>query len=227
VVEGAAESRSDTILGLDEAGRGSLLGPLVLGGFEVPRHRVAELRGLGAADSKSLRPAEREAVYQRLGRVGRRVSVPLPPRRIDAAVAVRGLNRLEAAGFAGLVRAVRPTEAVVDACDPVAARFGALVADLSRTSVPVRAFHHADVTDPVVGAASIVAKVRRDRAIRGLARRLGRPTGSGYPSDPTTVALARQVVGAGAPYPPWFRRSWATAQRLMRERSARRLEEFP
>lgn len=215
-----------TILGIDEAGRGSLLGPLVVGGMVVPARSAEALREIGARDSKRLSPARREAVYERLARAGRRLSISLPPRRIDAYVARHELNRLEAEAFARLVRAVRPDQVVVDACDPVAERFGRSVEDLAGGIAPVRAAHRADATDPVVGAASIVAKVRRDRAIRHLADRLGREIGSGYPSDRTTVDFVRGALRAGGEPPRWLRCSWKTVESVRPAAPPRPLESF-
>ncbi|MGI0150633.1 MAG: hypothetical protein ACREC5_01690, partial [Thermoplasmata archaeon] len=61
------------VLGLDEAGRGSLLGPLVVGGFLAPESALPGLSALGARDSKALSPRRREEVYRRLASVGIRL----------------------------------------------------------------------------------------------------------------------------------------------------------
>ncbi len=150
----------------------------------------------------------------------------LRPRTIDRHVVRGELNLLEAQAFARIVRVAAADVAVVDACDANAARFGRRVAGLSGRDCRVVARHHADRDDPVVGAASIVAKVRRDRAIARLSRRLDRPLGSGYPSDPRTVAVVRAAVAGAQPLPEWIRGSWATVQRVKPARPARRLEEF-
>jgi ribonuclease HII len=213
-------------MGLDEAGRGSLVGPLVVGGFLVPESRLLDLAGLGAKDSKLLSASERVMVYRRLASVGRAVSVSLSPRTIDRYVADGRLNRLEAEAMASLIHEAGPSCAYVDACDPVAERFGTLVSRLSRCPTVVIARHRADRDLPVVGAASIVAKVRRDRALERLRATLGPELGSGYPSDERTVKFVRGTLAAAGPLPPWLRRSWETTARLMRERSARALESF-
>jgi ribonuclease HII len=216
----------ELVLGIDEAGRGSLIGPLVVGGFLIARSEVASLRDLGVRDSKLLTPTRREEVYRELLEAGRCSSVALHPRRIDACVPHHGLNRLEAEAFARLVRRARPAETFVDACDPIAERFGEEVRRLSGAGCPVRASHKADVRLPLVGAASIVAKVRRDRAIARLRAKVGVDLGSGYPSDERTCAFVRSVHAKGGELPSWLRRSWATNRRLKPEPKARPLEEF-
>ena len=214
------------IVGIDEAGRGSFLGPLVVGGFAVAPDRVDELRSAGVRDSKLLTPSARAAVYARLRRIGEMRSIALPPAAIDRAVAQQQLNELEATAFGHLVRGLRATEAHVDACDPNEARFGRRVALHAGLPVRVLARHHADRDDPVVGAASIVAKVRRDRSVAQLATRLGAEVGSGYPSDEETVAFVRGWLAAHSDPPAWLRHSWATMKRVKLARPARTLDQF-
>lgn len=213
------------VLGLDEAGRGSVLGPLVIGGFLAPEHRLNELPSLGVRDSKQLTARRRLEVYARLTGVGECASVSFAPAEIDPWVRRGALNRLEALGFAELVRRLRPHHVVVDACDPVAERFGREVERLSGGVARVEARHHADEEVPVVSGASIVAKVRRDRAIARLARRVGRPIGSGYPSDERTVRALEQELGA-AGTATWIRHSWATTQRVKARLPVKPLEAY-
>jgi len=214
------------IVGVDEAGRGSFLGPLVVGGFAVTSERVDELRAAGARDSKELSPSAREAAYTRLRALGEVRSIALLPAEIDRAVAQQQLNELEAIAFGRLVRSLRATEARVDACDPNERRFGRRVALHAEITVRVLARHPADRDDPVVGAASIVAKVRRDRAIARLAARLGVRIGSGYPSDEETVTFVRAWLASHSEHPDWLRRSWSTMKRVKPVPPAVTLEQF-
>ena len=216
----------ERILGIDEAGRGSVLGPLVVGGFLLRSDRLEALRATGARDSKELSPSAREQVYAKLPTVGECRSVVLTPREIDRFVAHGRLNELEARAFGSLVRLLSPDVAHVDACDTDADRFGRRVAHWAGSSARVEACHHADRDDVVVGAASIVAKVRRDRAIDRLRHRLGREIGSGYPSDRRTVEFLRDYLAHSAAPPPWVRKEWATMQRVKPERPGPTLDAF-
>jgi ribonuclease HII len=213
------------VLGIDEAGRGSVVGPLVVGGFLVPADLTGSLPDLDVRDSKLLSPARRRAAFERLRTVGRRYQVTLAPSEIDEAVGVGGLNDLEARAFARLVRRARPEVAYVDACDPVAQRFGTTVARYAGTSTRIVARHRADRDLPVVGAASIVAKVLRDRALDRLRTELGAGLGSGYPSDRKTRAFVADVLSRGE-RPHWLRASWQTTQDLLPAAAPRRLETF-
>ena len=214
------------VLGIDEAGRGCVLGPLYVGGFLCPVSRLPELPDLGVRDSKLLAPARREAVYRLLTGVGRRLSVRLEPATIDRAVRRGKLNELEARAFAELVRRSRPDRIALDACDVDAARFGRRVAKLAAFAGEDDSRHRADRDLPVVGAASIVAKVRRDAALARLARAHGEAIGSGYPSDPRTVAYLERTLRRAGPAPAWVRASWATTARVKARLSERTLDAY-
>jgi ribonuclease HII len=214
------------VLGIDEAGRGSVLGPLVVGGFCCTEDQLETLGETGVRDSKLLAPRRREEVYELLGGVGERRSIALPPRTIDRFVARGGLNELELHAFAALVGEFRPDVAYVDACDPNAERFGRRLEALAGDGVRVVSRHKADRDFPVVSAASVVAKVRRDAALAALGRSAGEVVGSGYPSDPETQACVARHVGDGGRVPAWMRGSWETVQRVKRARPARTLERY-
>jgi ribonuclease HII len=203
-----------------------VLGPLVVGGFCCGAERLDGLRDVGVRDSKELSPDERTAVYARLEELGECRSVALPPRTIDRYVRERGLNRLELATFGELVRSCRPDVVYVDACDTDAERFGRRLTSLAGRSVRVVSRHKADRDFPVVGAASIVAKVRRDAALDRLRAEVGEPLGTGYPSDPDTQACVTRHARDGGAVPDWMRRSWATVQRVKREHPARTLDAY-
>jgi ribonuclease HII len=214
------------VLGIDEAGRGSVLGPLVVGAFLCDEGRVEGLRAYGVRDSKMLSPEQREAVYSRLVRVGDLASVALLPRTIDRYVAHGGLNELELESFAKLIRRCAPDVAYVDACDPVAARFGQRLEARVGGMTRVISRHKADRDFPIVGAASIVAKVRRDAALERLRRVAGEEIGCGYPHDPETQACVLRHARDGGAVPPWMRRTWETVQRVKRAHPARTLDAY-
>ncbi len=215
------------ILGLDEAGRGSVVGPLVVGAFLVEPEGVDRLLEIGVADSKLLSAQQRERIFLTLPSIGECDAIVLPPREIDAYVARGHLNQLEARAFGALVARLGPDEVRADACDPDARRFARTISRWAGpTPARIVARHHFDRDDPIVGAASIVAKVRRDRAIERLRRQLGTELGSGYPSDPRTIDFLRERLAVEVGVPGYVRASWATMQRVMPDRPARTLDAF-
>jgi ribonuclease HII len=219
------------LVGVDEAGRGSLLGPLVVGAFAMAGEEAEidrTLTDLGVKDSKALSPERREDIYHKLKRIGRASTALAAPKLIDRYVSHGGLNQLELELMAKLVVRVRAEVAYVDACDTNEARFGRNLANhisLGGLKAKVLARHKADRDLPIVGAASIVAKVTRDRALRRLAATTRLEIGSGYPSDPVTRACVQALLAKGEK-PDWVRHSWKTLDTLKRNPCIRTLEAF-
>ena len=169
--------------GVDEAGRGSVMGPLVVGVVSVESDEP--LLRIGVKDSKKLTPRARERMYEEITAVAEWGAVIATAADIDARRKEMSLNDVELNMFA---EAVRGSGTVVYAdCPDVnevsfGRRLGALVPDAE-----VIAKHKADDTYPVVSAASIVAKVTRDRMMDEIRTEFGTNIGSGYPSDHYTM----------------------------------------
>lgn len=214
--------------GIDEAGRGPVLGPLVVAGVACPDPAI--LKRLGVADSKALTPGKRE----RLDRQVRdhpelKVEVrSITPEVLDDERRHRTLNAIEVERFQDIARALGAPTVIVDAADVDARRFGRQVAAGLPDAVVVSE-HKADEAHLVVGAASIVAKVARDAAVAELARRLERrlpmPLGSGYASDPLTRDFVRAWHARFGDLPEGTRRSWAPMRELLAPQPTR-LDQF-
>ncbi|MCB9764425.1 MAG: ribonuclease HII [Alphaproteobacteria bacterium] len=201
------------ILGLDEAGRGSVLGPLVVGAFCVLERDLHRLQALGVTDSKRLSAARREAMIEPLGALGEARVHRIPPAEIDEG----NLNTLEERAFLRFIQELRPDRVIIDApCNPKAIpRFVArLQAALDFTPAWV-VEPKADLNHLPCGAASIFAKVRRDQAIAALGARA--EIGSGYPSDPRTRAWIKGFLDRGEPLPPAVRQRWGTVSSLSQQ----------
>jgi ribonuclease HII len=124
------------------------------------------------------------------------------------------LNELEVQHFAAVIDRLAPHKVFVDAADVVAERFGQNILSLLRCQPDMVSCHRADSLYPVVSAASIVAKVVRDRAVRSIGEELGENIGSGYPTDPATMAFLERWTRTNGDLPPYTRRSWATAKKM-------------
>jgi ribonuclease HII len=199
------------ICGADEAGRGPVIGPLVVAAVMVEDD--LPLRELGVRDSKLLSPARRESLFDRIMAMARVETSVATPEEIDA----RGegsLNELEVQHFAAVIDRLAPHKVFVDAADVVAERFGRDICSLLRCRPEMVSCHRADAAYPVVSAASIVAKVVRDRAVRSISEELGEDVGSGYPTDPVTKAFLERWTRDHGDLPPHTRRSWATARKM-------------
>lgn len=201
------------LAGVDEAGRGPVLGPLVVAAVLVESERP--LRKLGVKDSKLLTPAKRAELLPAIVKLARSVELRvIPAEELNARMPKENLNEIEVVAFAELLSRLQPASAVVDACDVDAERFGRHVAARLAHPCALRAEHEADVHHPVVAAASIVAKLERDRLMAALAHEHG-ACGSGYPHDALTQRWLRAYVASHGKLPPFARREWETARRHM------------
>ena len=212
------------ICGIDEAGRGPVLGPMVVCGVRVDSDSA--LRELGVRDSKKLTARRREELAPRIREVANVEVVEVPADEIDTMRMIMTMNELEARIFATIIERLQPEIAYVDAADADETQFARMIQSQLTCKPRIFSRHKADETFPVVSAASIIAKVTRDARVRHIEKEIGEPIGSGYPSDPNTISFLRNWIGKKGTYPPHTRRSWETAQNLMRLNELRKLDTF-
>ena len=208
------------VAGVDEAGRGCVMGPLVVAGVLIEEGREGELVSMGVRDSKQLSPKRREALAVEIrAAVKGWAYFDLEPWAIDKVVErarrLRKLNYLEAMAMARVIRDLRPDVAYVDPADVVAERYGEQILGVLPWSPVIVCEKKADVRYPVVSAASILAKVRRDRIVAGYREAYG-DFGSGYPSDRKTVEFLESLLEDADDVPHFVRRSWSTVRRILR-----------
>jgi len=177
------------VCGVDEAGRGSLVGPLVIAGVSINRSKIRKLKSMGIRDSKKLTPSQREKLYKKIIKFADNYYVAkINPPTIDKSVTKHDLNNLEAKYMAKVISKLNPNISYVDSCDVNPSRFGKKISKLSKNN-KVKSYHHADSRFVIVSAASIIAKVSRDRAIKKIQKKHN--VGSGYPSDTKTIRFVK------------------------------------
>ena len=214
------------IAGIDEAGRGPVIGPMVMACVAMEKERLTYLTRIGLRDSKVVSRTKRKYLARRIKDLARIVLVEIvEPREIDRAVEgkdYKNLNDLEAATVAKLIMRIRDHVKTfyVDSPDIKPLRYmRRILVHLERlgydTDIELICENNADKKYAIVSAASIVAKVIRDREIEKLSKIYG-DIGSGYPSDPKTLRFLREILRAGT-IPSFVRRSWRTVSRLLRE----------
>jgi len=208
-----SETNFVQVCGVDDAGRGSMLGPLVIAGISINKTRISELSLMGVKDSKQLTPNAREDLYKKIISLVDSYHVEkISPKLIDASVKNHGLNQLEAKYMAKVISKLNPDISYVDSCDVNPQRFGKEISKLSNNQ-KIKSYHHADSRFVVVSAASIIAKVTRDKAISKL--RKTHDLGSGYPSDSKTINFVRNHYVAKQILPPFVRKSWKPTQKIL------------
>ena len=213
--------------GVDEAGRGSVIGPLIVAGIAISDDELPQLKDLGVRDSKKLSPNRRRLLALLIRNIVRKVVVEeAAPQVIDSYVSKGKLNLLELELMVRIISRLSADVVYIDAPDINVRRFTALLTKMlsehyGLTGIRVIAEHEADVKFPVVSAASIIAKVYRDSRIADLHTTYG-DFGSGYPSDPKTIRFLKDVLSRPSP-PPIIRRSWRTITRIQGELKSRKL----
>lgn len=212
------------VFGVDEAGRGPAIGSMFAAAVVVPDPGVLPD---GIADSKQLTPDRREALAAALHAddrvaigIGEVTSAEIdrPDANMNALTVVAHARALEGVVRPGL-------SGIVDACDTSAERFARRVTEAVSVDVHLRAEHRADESDPVVGAASVVAKVARDAHVADLAAEFGE-VGSGYPSDPRTRSFLAEHVAEHGDLPACARRSWQTCKDVLAAEDQSALGDF-
>jgi ribonuclease HII len=216
------------IAGVDDAGRGPIIGPLVIAGVLISEKDLSKLRDLGAKDSKLLSPRRRETLAFEIKKVVVRYHVEkLSPAEIDKVVEtgkkLHRLNRLEAHTMAKVIEALKPDIAYVDASDILADRFEKHISENLSFKVKIISEHKADVKYSVVSAASIIAKVERDHVIEELKEKYRNidDMGSGYASDPKTIRFLEKWYAKYRSYPEFVRKSWKPAKELKKNADAK------
>jgi len=201
------------ICGVDDAGRGPMLGPLVIAGISLEKKNIKKLSMLGVKDSKKLNPKLREQLYKNIIEIVDDYYITkISPRSIDASVKKHCLNTLEAKYMAKVVSKLNPDVSYVDSCDVNPIRFGREISKLSDDH-KIKSYHRADSRFVVVSAASILAKVSRDRVIMKLQK--DHNLGSGYPSDSVTVKFVTKYYKKNHEMPKFVRKSWKPVQKII------------
>ncbi len=221
------------VLGIDEAGRGPALGPLVVAAVLLHPRRAGALTRLGVRDSKHFGaggPAagRRGQLARHVERLAEWVGVrALSAEEVDRRALVGELNLLEREAARSLLAAIpadrKPRRILADG-EKV---FGSLA-----TEVPeMEARDRAESRHVAVAAASVIAKVRRDRLFAELLNRirrdyrercgeeLGPVHGAGYANEGTEAFLRRYHRDVGA-LPQGTRHAWDWP--VIRELSPRR-----
>ena len=201
------------ILGIDEAGRGSVLGPMVIAGVTVPEKMEKVLERMGVKDSKRLVPNRRTILSRKLKKMFDHEIIIISAREIDEMRADGiNLNEIEKNAMEELILRLKPEKAIVDAVDVKAERFQENLR--KDTGFDIIAEHKADDNYIQVSAASIIAKAERDAQIAEINKEFIKSggIGSGYPSDPATKKFLTNY--SYDEMPDFVRRSWNTVSKL-------------
>ncbi len=218
------------ILGIDESGRGCVIGPMVLCGILINEEGEKELIKLKVKDSKKLTPKRRQELAPEIEKVASHtVILRVPACKIDANRRKGvNLNQIEAIKMAEIINLLEPDKAIIDTPSFNSNKFrDYLWSKLDNKNVELVCENFADQNYPVVSAASILAKVDRDQTIEELKKRIGYDFGVGYSHDPRTIEFLNELAEKnGGQLPIYVRHTWDTAERIMNEHSQLKIISF-
>ncbi|ADI73422.1 ribonuclease HII [Methanohalobium evestigatum Z-7303] len=211
------------VAGIDEAGKGPVIGSMCIAGVVVDEAKINSLKNLGVTDSKKISPRKREELAHKIKKyVDNYFIFEITPSQIDELRNVMSMNDIMVLGFSRVVENLNPELVYVDSADVKPERFAEKIrSEYSKSNktasenIKIISEHEADVVYSVVSAASIIAKVRRDELVNNLKEEFGVDFGSGYPSDPKTKQFLLDWVKRYGSLPDIVRHSWKTAQKLL------------
>jgi ribonuclease HII len=199
---------------VDEAGRGPVIGPMVICGVLAERTGIEQLKKMGVRDSKTLTHKGRVKLRKQIPSVVEEFYlIIVSSREIDKWVAKKQLNVLEGWKMAEIINTLCPQIVFIDAPMKNTLKFKMLVAEKVDIDVEIIAENNADRNHTLVSAASIIAKVERDKIIEEYQKIYGH-FGSGYPSDPKTIEFLLTYINKDKELPEIVRKSWKTLIKL-------------
>ena len=210
------------ICGVDEAGKGPVLGPLVVAAVAVDNAK--DIENLGIKDSKQLTPEKRKELADLIKNKFSFAIEIIEAERVDEYRRQNKLNDLNREAFEKLISKLNPNVAYVDAADVNEHRFGKQIKEklTNENDTDVISMHKADAKIDVVAAASIIAKETRENEIMKLKKEIG-DFGSGYPSDERTIKFLKSFYADNGKWPTGTRKSWKTLERI---RPIKTLDDF-
>ncbi len=216
-------------VGIDEAGRGPVIGSMFIGGFMVDEEDLGEVEDLGVKDSKKLSDKKRESLAKKLREIGEPFLKEIKASEIDDLREVMTLNEIEIQGFTDVIERSDADKIIVDLPEPDGDRFIRKMKKELPAKFESRDFtaeHEADDNFPIVSAASIIAKSARENHVDELKKKYGYDFKSGYPHDKPTIEFLEKYVEEKGELPEETRRSWSTAERILEEAEQSGLGDF-
>lgn len=207
------------LLGIDDAGRGPVLGPMVLAGIIIDKSQEKEIKALNAKDSKLLTPLQRREIADKIKPNFRHLILKASPQEIDSS---SNLNYLEAIHTAKIINLLtkdlkEKTTAIIDCPSTNIEAWSKDVKNLldNPNQIILQCEHKADANRPIVSAASILAKEQREEEMFRLRQKYSCDFGSGYPADPKTIKFIKENFN-NKEYSTLIRFSWNTVKKLFK-----------
>lgn len=215
------------VLGIDEAGRGPIIGGLFIAGVLINEEDSARFKSLGVRDSKLLTHKKRTLLAKQILKIAENYEIiRISPEEIDKAVHGHdglNLNWLEARKTADIINHLRPDKAIVDCPSPnTKAYTNYLKKFLNNQNIELIIDHRAERFESVA-AASILAKVAREEEVEKIEKKIGQKIGTGYMSNPQCREFVKKNFDK---HPGLFRKSWIPYKKHVEEKEQKKLNEY-
>jgi len=215
------------LLGIDEAGKGPVIGPLVIAGVLISEENEGKLKKLGIKDSKELSPEKRKKFSEEIKNLSEDfVVLKISASELNKEMDTKTLNEIEISRIAQIINSfwMRKPKVYIDALEANTKKFKEkILSRLKDKKLEIIAENYADKTYPIVSAASIIAKVTRDSEIKNLHKKYGF-FGSGYPSDERTIEFLKKLNKEE--YNKIVRLKWETSKNILKNKKQKKLLEF-
>lgn len=213
------------VLGVDEAGKGPVIGPLIIVGYMIEEENIPKLKDLGAKDSKLLPHPKRITICKELKPLALQYKVvTVHPQEIDDAVESPthfNLNWLEAEKTIAIIEELKPDKVILDCPSPNIQKYTDYIKTRLTYQPELIVEHKAERHLPVA-AASIIAKCVREEEMEKIKKKYG-DTGPGYQSNSITQKFIKEHWET---HPEIFRKSWSTWKKQQDHKNQKNLDEF-
>ncbi len=217
-------------IGVDDAGRGPVIGPMILAGVLIDNEQEKELKKLGVKDSKELTPKRREFLAEKIKKIITEFEIIIiSPEEIEKKQAEGiKLNEVEAIACAKIINKLNKTEEkikiVLDCPSTSLIKWkDYLIPKIKEISnLEISCEHKADRNHVAVSAASILAKSQREKEMDRLRKKYGNEIGSGYTSDPATQRFLQKYAEKYSK-DGIFRKTWITWKKAKENLGQRKL----
>jgi len=204
----------------------AVIGPLVIGGAVAYESDLSKLKDIGVKDSKLLTPRQREKLYIQIKKILKDFAIiKISAKEIDKLRKEKNLNVIEAERMAQIIRAMKTSYAFVDAPQVSTEKFKKILLNLAKNDTEIIAENYADKKFVIVGAASILAKVERDKEVEKIKKIVGFDFGVGYSHDSRSIEFVKKHL-KDKKYLEFIRHSWITVSELKTKKEQKTLKEY-
>ena len=206
--------------------KGSVIGPLVVAGVMIDEKDESKLRNIGVKDSKMLSPRQREKLFPLIKKIAKDyVALKISAKEIDELRKEKNLNIIEAEKMAQIIKSLNADKAYVDTPQASTEKFKAILLNLAKNHTEIIAENYCDERYPVCSAASIIAKVERDKEVEKIKKIVGFDFGVGYSHDIRSINFVKKCLKEKK-HLEFIRHSWVTVDGLKSKKEQKSLKDF-